>query len=291
MAYEKIYWVEPNGTIRDLMDIPNLAMTLGRTGAFMPPIMASEDRIPFQYGTRTRYLTLDARDIDIPLYMSASDEDELRIKMRELLSWLNPLKGIGKIRVIRPDSTQRELFCHYSQGLQMVETQELMSPTDINFIASFRATDPLWYDVDPNTYTFGVTSGAVNFFPMLPLHLSASGFFSTPTPIGNDGDVESWPIWTITGPGSGIVITNLETSEVMDLTGLTLLSGEYVTIDSREGVRTVVKNNGMNLYSYLTPNSTIWPLYVGNNTVRVDMSGTSTDSHVVITYYQRYLSV
>lgn len=289
-SYEITEWVSPTGDVLNLMDIPNVGIQPGRQGAFMPPVVRSEDVIPYQHGARVRYLSFGPRDIDLPLYISADTESLLRTKLRQILSIFNPLDGEGKLRVTRPDGTKREINCRYHQGMQLVEDERSFGSVFAKCIVTFRCSDPLWYDATPlsNSFSGGTT---VAFFPITPIHLNSSGIFAVPAPIINAGDLETWPVWVIQGPGSGIVLRNSGTGELIDLTGISLLVGESITIDTREGKRTVLKGDGTNLYGSMLPGSSLWPIYKGSNSIQVDMTGTTAASRVTLTYYQRYLSV
>jgi len=83
----------------------------------------------------------------------------------------------------------------------------------------------------------------------------------------NQGDVDAWPMFTITGPVDSPIITNETTGDAFLVVG-TIASGATVTIDSRTGV--------------VVPSSTRlvgrpWKLVPGDNTVRWRASSGSFD--------------
>jgi hypothetical protein len=153
----------------------------------------------------------------------------------------------------------------------------------------FRAYWPYWRDVNAETGDFEAAT-TPSFFPIFPIRLTSSTI-TVDTTITNDGDVEAWPTWHIQGPGSGIVLRNLNTGQVIEFTTTALLLGESIDIDTMTYVKTVTKNDGTNLYPDLTPGSDLWSLLPGANGVRLEMNGIdSLVSGLSISYYQQYLS-
>ena len=151
-----------------------------------------------------------------------------------------------------------------------------------------RATDPYWYDTADivNTYVSGGTPPA--FFPFFPLRLSSSSVFASPVVV-NDGDVEAWPVWTIVGPGSAIVLRNLTVGSVLSLP-VTLGVDEAVTIDTRPGVKTVRNSSGLSLFGSLTWDSALAALVKGPNTLALEMSGATPASSIMLSYRRRFLT-
>lgn len=291
-AYEITEWIAADGTVVNLMDIPNIGVQPGRHGAFMPPVRFSEDVIPYEHGARVRATSFGVREVDLPLYLRGSSEDALRQAIRALLGKFSPLDDDGRLRVTRPDGSARELYCRYSKGGELVEDSQNYGITSCRAIITFRAAnDPLWYDVTPVATDF-VTGAPVSFFPGTPFRLSSSSIFTTSSPVNNTGDVETWPIWVIRGPGTNIVLRNLTSGEKIEFNAsYALLAGETLTIDTRLGKRSVTLNDGTKLYNQLTADSTLWPIYKGVNDISVDMQNTTVDSLVTLLYYRRYLSV
>lgn len=127
------------------------------------------------------------------------------------------------------------------------------------------------------------------FFPIFPLTLVNSSLFASLT-VANDGDVVAWPIWTIEGPGSSISIRNQSTGAILSLTGVSLLAGESIQIDTRPNRRSITKA-GVNLFPYLSSTSTLWSLQRGDNGIQVEMGGTTDASRTTLRFTERYLGV
>lgn len=289
MASEVITWYDPDGGSHLLSDYPYFGMLRGRRGAFMPPVRHIEDRVPMQNGARFRQSFIEPRSLDMPFHMEDSDDEVLRAHLRNLMRWFDPSRGDGQLEIAY-GATTRRLNCRLQDGLGLDESDTNNGIYWQDFVLTLRAADPFWYDAVPSQVVFSSAGGGAGFwFPILPLGLVPSAVFGT-SDVENNGDVEAWPIWTIDGPTSGgIVLTNNTTGLEMQLTGLTLLLGQTLTIDTRPGHKTVERDDGSNRMGDGFVGS-LWPLARGTNSVTVSVGGSTTDSRVQIDYYQGYFS-
>lgn len=112
------------------------------------------------------------------------------------------------------------------------------------------------------------------------------------------GDIDSYPIFTITGPVNDPVITNTTTGDVLDFTGGTVGSADIWTVDLRYGRKSAVNAAGSSVASFLSDASDLStfrlvanPLAAGGtNTITVASSDAGTAGLVTLAYYNRYLS-
>ncbi|WP_129692313.1 phage distal tail protein [Gottfriedia acidiceleris] len=283
---DKTYWIDANGTEYSF-DTSNMKVLLGMRGKFMPPIEYVEDEIPLQPGAVLRAFKVKPRDIDIPLFIKASSEIELRNLVRSTLRMVNPLKRDGQIKVVSSDGSQRVLNCRYTGGFEGDEGQENSGILWQKTLLTFRAFDPFWYDSSTVVQTF-TTGQPATFFPFFPLRLSSSTVFAD-IAINNRGDVETYPEWIVKGPGDGIVIRNLTTGEVINL-NTTLSIGETLIINTKPLKKSIKKTDGTNLFSSQSDDSSFWALQPGQNSIRIEMSNATTDSSVQLSYTPRYWS-
>lgn len=283
MADEVTVWIDSTGaetTLKVDWDVAN---------RFAPPVMLDEDSVPEQDGERLRAVRFGAREFSLPLWIDGVSPGDLRTVMRTLVKVMNPKKGDGRIRVTSPLGDQREIVCRAIAGLDMREKLgDTSGPTVQKTTVLFKAWDPLWRATSDivTEYQLGTTAA---FFPIFPLRLASSEVF-VDTTITNDGDAVQWPVWTLTGPGSSIVLQNLTTAESLVLSTV-LGVGETITIDTQPGVKTVVKNDGSNLWPDVDAMSVLWGLAEGANAVRVQMAAATTASQVRLARRNRYLSV
>lgn len=283
---EPIEWISPGGTTTELYVQP------GVTGRFAPPVVIHEDEVPGISGSRFREARHGPREFPLPIFVDCATEAIKRATLRTLIREMDPVEGMGKIRVQSPVGDLREINCRVVAGLGLEESKDSAYSGWQKAVPMFRAFDPYWYDTSDTvaTFTTGVTA---TFFPIFPIRLSSSEVFVDAT-VDNVGDLETWPVWEITGPGSTIVLRDLAngyvTTLTSDLGGVSLGSGEVVTIDTRPGAKTVTKSDGTNLWPYLSTSSELWPLRRGSTAIRVEMGGATGASQVRLSYRPRYLT-
>lgn len=261
------------------------------SGRFMPKIEAESDGIPGRAGAVLRQTRHGVREFVMGVWVQGVGDTGLRTALRSMVDRMDPTRGAGRIRVTSPLGDQREITCYYAAGLEMAERLGDASGPDFQRIPlAFTAYDPYWYDVSPVSSPVWTVTDAPSFFPFFPLRLTASELVVDEI-ITNGGSVEAWPVWTIRGPGAGAKLTNTTTGQYLYFPALTLGAGQYITVDTRPGVKSVLLDDGTNLYPQLDTGSSLWPLQRGDNAIRLEMSGVSvTDSSLQVSYWRRYLS-
>ncbi len=259
----------------------------GRQGALAPAYSEVEQQVYGIPGSWLRNIVVAPRDVSLPVVVKGLSATDFRSRLRQLRYWTDPRRGNGILRVQGPDGNSRDLVCHKISGDTGDESSDNSGVAHIYETLVFHANDPYWYDTDYTLRSFS-TSAAVPFFqtPFFPLHLSAAGILSDFT-LSNMGDVECWPVWQLYGPGVNPAMTNNTTGATLDLT-ISLGSGDVLTIDTAEFVKTVTLQDGSNQYNALSLASWLWPLVVGDNSISISMSGTDSTSRVVVKYKQRY---
>jgi len=286
MTTETAQWIDADG------GLTSIEVSWDASGRFMPPIKFEEDGVPMQPGMRLRAARHDARNFTLSLWITAANDAALRTAIRSLVVKMNPERGPGKIRFATPAGDSREITCSYQDGLDLSEKLGTSSGPTVQIAqVTFRAHYPYWSDTSAITSSF--TTGLVpNFFPIFPLRLSSSQVVVDDVVL-NNGDIESWPVITITGPGSVIKASNLTTGETMDFRTLVLGTGESVIVDTQAGAKTVVSGAGVNKFPYLSATSSLWSLAPGSNSIRLEMAGADSafGSSIVFSYRQLYLSV
>lgn len=292
MRTDTLAYISPDGTETPLTKQPDLDVhwALGVTGRFMPPTSRVEDEVFGQAGTRLRAVNVGARDVTLPLTVIGVDELAVRAKLRALIRTLNPQRGDGRLRVTAADGTVREITCRYSEGLEGRESRQDSGPVFQRAVLVLRASDPYWYDTAPQQQTY--TTGTPRAFFASPFFgsqvLNSETIFGSQV-VSNDGDVETWPIWTVHGPCTSITLSNDTTGETINLP-ITLTAVQVVTIDTRPFRKTVRRDDGTNLYGSLSATSSLWSLPLGDSTVTISLPGATTDSFVTLTYARRWLT-
>lgn len=282
--YEIISWISPVGveTIFSGQDWVNVS---GWSGFDMADIEHFEDTVPFEDGSHYRGSKTLPRDLDLNIKVWGTSRSELFQRIRALTQSLNVYKGMGKIRFISPDGIDRSISCLYKDGLQGEEGKDGVYWRKI--ILTFRAFDPFFYGSE-TTEVFKLDENPPLWFPIFPLNLGGDAV-SSQINIDNDGDVRTYPTWTITGPGENPKMTNLTTGEYVSLNDIALSESDSITIDTKR--RLITLSDGTNLLPILSWGSTFWALEPRQNSIKIEMANATSDSSIQLAYSPRYLGV
>lgn len=283
MSAEISQWIDPDGNVTTL-DVDWQA-----SGRFMPEVSLISTGVPGQPGERLREVRHAVKEFTIRLTLVTDDEPSLRVAQRNLVTAMNPARGPGILRVTSTIGDVREIECYYASGLGMEEAEGTSGPNMQQADVTFRAFEPYWRDPLETSIPFGI-GVTPTFFPIFPIRLTSSQIAVDVT-VDNTGDVEAWPVWQIIGPGSAITLRNVTTGKLLTLATVPLNAGESITVDTRPGYKTVTKQDGTSVFYDLTTSSSLWPLIIGNNAVRLEMGGAiAGSSSLQLNYRQRYLS-
>lgn len=299
-------WVDPDGGELVLASFDQRAVLQGAQGRGMPPIVIRDETVPLQPGARLRYVNHGPRDYAVPWAVWADDPAELDELLRAYLPLFDPNRGDGVLRIDTPPTAAnpagltRELTCRYISGAERneappnfgVSESEQRSHQAVTLV--FRSWDPYWYG--PAVSGIVTPGSAPTFFPMPNertgslITLTASEVFAV-VDLANAGDVDAMPVWTVTGPGTGLVLTRQDTGARLAMPTLVLAAGEVATIDTRRYVMTAELADGTNLYPYLSDDSDFWWLPRGTTEVQIELSGATGASGVGYSFMPPYLTV
>lgn len=291
---DSMTWIDPSGVSHPFDgSVLNIAvMRGGRQGIFMPPITNVDQRTPLQPGTIVRYVDVQPRPLIVPVLVNPGVESTLRTTIHSMTGWFNTTQKPGIWQATGPDGSVRNLTCVYVSGLDATESDDVRKPGSIFLALTFLAADPFWYDVSSTVVTPALAQPAFLSSQFLPLKLGGSTLTSE-FAITNNGDFETFPIWTIHGPGSNLTISNLNTNKSFALSangGLVLGANQILTIDTSFGIKTILTQDGASQAGFLQPGGNLFSLAQGLNTLAVSMAGTTGQSSVQVSYKQRYFS-
>jgi hypothetical protein len=109
------------------------------------------------------------------------------------------------------------------------------------------------------------------------------------TTIVNAGDVEAWPVWTITGPMTQLRAWNVTLGTRF---ALTYTLAELQTITITTDLPSVRGPGDANLSKYIdwfnTAGTELWPLADGPNTVGLEVDGAGPTTSVRMAFTPRY---
>jgi len=283
-------WTSPDGDVIDLWDCSTGVSWLGgRQGVDMPPYeLVTQQNIDDDGQTIVGRRAL-ARHPVLPLLIHLDTYGGWRQLQQRVMRAFDPLRGDGVLTVTQPDGSSRLLHATYEQGM---EGQDIADPRGLwhrIYALQLVASDPWWYATDAVRIPFGVSSrGGLLDPPFLPLKLTASAVIGETTAV-NQGDVPTYPVWTITGPGSSVALTNRTTGRVMRFL-FDLDEDDTVIVDTRPRRQSVVSGTGENLFSLTLGTPDFWPLLRGSNDITIDVADATTDTTVVIEYTPRFIT-
>lgn len=283
MAAEIVTHYDPDGTVTVL------DCDWNATGRGLPPVSARVAESLGRHGgqlTNTRRLP---RNVRLDLWINeAGDESALRSTLRELAYKFDPVRGLSTIRFTDPDGVDREGECFLAAGYNLIERLGSRSGPGLEREAvTFQFPDPHLYDTSftSSSYTQGASSATWFDSQYLPFTLEDASLYDSGS-VANSGDVEAWPVWDLTGPGTSITLANDTTGESLTV-AFTLVDGETMTIDTRPASPGVTRGNGDNLFSYLT--GSLWSLQKGTNQITISWTGADANSDVTLRYKRGYL--
>lgn len=204
-----VYWTGANGVTWDLTDwMGGLFITQsGLEGLGSPTHTAWNDaRSPSSHGQRYTGHIVDARPVVLPLYLYAEPGDAWHAADTALWETLRP--GVYGTLTVESPAGVRTLRCRYVSG-----GDEALTRDPVRFgwqryaIELVADEDPFWRGEDvthsweqatPSDF-FGGTAKAPKFF------ISSGNMLSTAT-MTNPGEMDAWPVWRVTGPGSAIAL-------------------------------------------------------------------------------------
>lgn len=316
-------WIDPDG---QEWPLSNASEDLGWftlravAGIGAAPIEITADVLP-RGGESVRHILSKSNRLQWPLEIFGSTHEQFveryrRISRAFTLTTRRELPGV--LRIARPNGSVREIWCFYEAGLEAEgEENHLYARPVITLYCpegKWRAAAPV---VAQRTFTptTGDPDGAtpdvpVTFFsPFLSLASSSVVGSGTPvsgddadtgggtavddtgslTTITNPGDVDAWPIWTVTGPMSELRAWNETTGTRFALTySLSELQTITITTD-----RPTVRGPGdANLSRYVdwfnTAGTTLWSLTDGPNVIGLEVDGAGPTTSVRLEFVPRF---
>jgi hypothetical protein len=276
-------------------------LLLGATGTGLAPLRRLTQRGPQQDGdTDDNVYRLDPRIIQLVIGLFSDnrtaywdDRDAIRRMLRPQTR-TNPLY----LRYVLPNGAIRQWDV---ETLEAAFDESDRSQFSHRIPVRLRAANPTCYDPTQQSVTFVAASvgGDAWHIPWsIPWGIGGATIVASTT-ITQAGDWYDQPIITITGPITDPTITNVTLGVSIDL-DITLGSGETLTIDTRDGAKSIIDQTGANRISALTATSDLARFRLapdpeapsGANEITVSGTGAAAGiTSVTITYYHRYTGI
>lgn len=284
-------YVDPDGQEWALTDRSAGVVATGCAGISGPPVSATSSPLPGG-GSLPRSYKAASRNITLGLYVGMPTQDDyLTLSDRWARAIWNERLGEpapGLFVLARPDGSARQIQVSCIDGGDQSDADPSKSGlTWSTYALTFTADDPMWSDASPIELTFG-TSTAPGVPAMPPIRLAPATLLGANS-VDNSGDADAYPVWTIYGPGQP-TITNNTTGRSFGL-GVTLATGEVVTVDTRPTMQSAVDQVGNDRWNDLLKSSPrdLWSLVPGTNDINLSMSGSGAGSQITLSYTRRWL--
>lgn len=260
----------------------------GTTGLVAPPYRFATDQYAGIDGSRVQFIAADPREVVLGMMVQAYDTPTLTQRLRALVRAMRPKAGPGTLTVTDETGQARTLACYYTGGLEGLEARSATLPGQwVKAAVHLYAPDPWWYG-PPQTLSVGLGQ-PVTFFPFFPLRLSSSTVQGQFTVDLSDSDAPTYPLWTVTGPGSSLQLSNDTTGRSITIDA-TLDAGQTMTVDTRPGLQSVRRSDGANLLGFISDDSdpALWPLVEDVNQVTAALTSATSGSRIVAEFSPRY---
>ena len=270
------------------------------------PVRRLTERGPFQVGVSDAGYRFDARVVNL-VVVSMSDSKALADGARDDLFWyLRPADDSFVLQCTRDDGALRQLDVHATNIVDAPINEDDRMSGFQRYALQLMAAFPFWYDPEFGYWVVlggsdpeqgGTNPNQTNGYEVptaVPtITVEASGIDYS-FPVEYAGTADSFPLITIYGPASGVVIENTTAGAVLSLPNLAISAGEYIEIDLAFDAKTIVDDEGANQIAELATTSDIvtWRLVPGTNDIRFTVgSGATEDTGMKITYRIQYISL
>jgi hypothetical protein len=277
-------WQAANGAVTNLADwgVGAYVTTDGTVGELAPSYTFADQQFVGVDGATLQQISADPRSVVLSVDFVATSTADLQARVRSLAHALRPRAGIGALQAVADDGTSRTLPCYYRKGLEAGTYRA----TRYKAALEFWAPNP-WWRGTPLSYTWSLAAPQP-FFPIPPVVLSATTISGVSTFDLSDTDSQTYPLWTATGPGSQLTLTNQTTGQTLVLNA-TIGDGQQVTIDTRPGMQAIRRvSDGASLFGSLASDPALWPLVDGVNQVQVLMTNAGAASSIAFTADRLY---
>lgn len=177
-------------------------------------------------------------------------------------------------------------------------TAPVADGTAVAFTASWKCPDPIAYglvtnetDIPPSTGATGGRTYSRTFPQVYPASFGGAGQATVIT----NGNYATWPVLRIYGPCVDPAVYWLDAganrigTQVV-FAGLTIVTGDYIEVNTRAQTVTLNGSPGANRYSFLDfANTQFGPLRAGSNLLQFAASSASAPAEVAVLFPDAYL--
>lgn len=180
-------------------------------------------------GVIVEYVREQERTILWPIRMRSATHLGLLDVWRRVQYLITQTKrhGPGRLRLQRPDGSEREILAYYRTGLEGEPGDGTW--LEVTAVVNLLCPDPYWRDTRTITVEYR-DEPAPDY--LTPYPSIGSGRVLGAQTLHNTGDRAAWPTWTIRGPMTSLTATNHTRGQSFTVNHA-LAAGELLTISSR----------------------------------------------------------
>lgn len=277
-----------DGTSMELADGAGYKVQKGVQGLDDPTLDFLEHTPAGWDGSIVDSILAEPREVFLPIQLFASDLMSLRRLKQNLTSYLNPRRGPVTLKVTLPDASSRLIDGYYRPVAGTMDGDNWgVSWQNIGIV--IRCPQPFWRSEFDWDVTWKQDSSRPAILPILPLGPADSNALGASNPVTIAGDVQTYPVWYITGPLTACTITDVGTGRTFTLTA-SISTGETWIVDTRRGRQGVFNNSGVRSRANLNAGADLFPLQPGISQVQTTVVGASAGAQVFGTAPQLWLA-
>ncbi len=281
MADQLIYSLENGANVITLNNnVPTGFVKLaGRTGFGVAPttLVTVAGAIG---GSKWRRTRRGQRVIDIPIGIFGANRADVEEKLRLLVATLSAGTTTCRLVATYPDTAQRVYTeVHYSGGInpQYGTDADTEGQEFCKILLTLVAPRPYWTEEKPVSYAIAAPNAGRGLLPALQkLQVSSSQALGTLI-VENPGDVSAFPVWSITGPGSGFTLSSQGYQLVYEAA---VADGEVVTVNSV--TKKVTSSLTGNVFTNLATAPKFFPIPKGDTEVTAEVPDSTASTRVTM---------
>lgn len=230
-----------------------------------------------------RFTKRGVRSIDLPITILGTDRGDVETKLRRLARLTQDALGATILSANYSDATSLTIGLHYVGGADTTTWGTDAGLIWCKWVMSFQAPTPFWQSTTVQSFSVGPGGTGHGLLPQLTKLRLASDQLLGVVNVNNTGDVAAYPVWTIQGPITDLLIQSGDLSFGFNAP---LLTGQEIIINTETS--TVVDGDGFNRYSLMNNAPKFFALQPGQSSISVDGIDTTTDTRVSCRYSLRY---
>lgn len=248
--------VTPDGLRFDLHNPPTRSVT-GLTGFGLSPRETSTVTVPYQHGKVPLSQRLEPRTVSFTFRWNGYSREQNWGHHETLVDYLrenrvSPLESKPHQLIMHTHNhtglyIQRALDVFFEEGMTFAPSRgDAWDEWSVTEQVSFVAYNPLIYDPVQRVIGFQLFGEQLTLPALFPI---VFGTYASTVGYGYIGTWETFPIFQVAGPATHVSFLHQQSGARINFAG-TILGNEVITIDLREGEKSVTDDCGKDLFNY-----------------------------------------